>query len=283
MEGAAAEAAAAAELLDVMEMPFSARTEVETGVSRYVFYFETESEAKAAAATLDAARGGWREAGVTLSAPVITTLLKEDWTEVWKRHFAVQRISPTLVIRPSWLEHVAAPGETVIDLDPGMSFGTGAHETTQFCLKAIEELAAGGGKSFLDAGCGSGILTIAAVKFGCSPTVCFDNDPECLETTKENLARNEIPQERVGIFVGGLEAFEPGRQFDLVVANIISSVLIANTARLASWVAPGGHLIVAGILAREYAELREAFLSAGLVEIKSGTEKDWTGGVFSRR
>ncbi len=154
MEGATADAAMAGELLGGLDIEFSSTADLDTGVARFSAYFETEAEAAEAAETLRTAVEEWREAGVTLSAPVIKPLLKEDWTEVWKRHFAVQRISPTLVVRPSWLEHVAAPGETVLHVDPGMSFGTGAHETTQFCLKTIEELTRGGGKSFLDVGCG---------------------------------------------------------------------------------------------------------------------------------
>lgn len=282
MEGVAAEAAAASELLECLGYEFSVTTDVDTGASRFTAYFEVEPAACAAADELKKACDGWREIGVSLSSPVIKTLLKEDWTEVWKRHFAVQRISPTLVVRPSWLEHKATPDETVIDLDPGMSFGTGAHETTQFCMKELEILIRAGGKSFLDVGCGSGILTVAAIKLGCGRAACLDNDPECVATTKENFARNGIPESRASITAVGLESFEPGEPFEVVAANIISSVLIAHASRLVSWVAPGGHLIIAGILAREYDEARKAFTAAGLRELRNHTEKEWTGGLFAR-
>ncbi len=123
---------------------------------------------------------------------------------------------------------------------------------------------------------------MAAVKFGCAPVVCLDNDAECIATTRENLERNAIHEAQVEMHARGLEAVEPKTVFDVVVANIISSVLTTHAGRLVSWVAPNGHLVLAGILAREYDDVKKAFEAQGMRELHSGTEKEWTGGVFAR-
>ena len=143
LDGEAASSAAAFEMLDAGGFQYSAQTEAGTGVTNYIFYTESEAELKGLAAKVEASRPVWAANGVSFGPAKLSSLKKEDWTEVWKQYFKVQRISPTLVIKASWLEHVQErPDEVVVEIDPGMSFGTGSHETTQYCLKTIEELAA---------------------------------------------------------------------------------------------------------------------------------------------
>jgi len=173
--------------------------------------------------------------------------------------------------------------DVVVELDPGMSFGTGQHPTTRFCLLMIDRLSGEGRTgSFLDAGCGSGILSLAAFKLGYRPAVAFDNDPEAVSIAKDNLSKCGLKRGNVHFFAAGLEKVGPSAhgKFDIVAANIIAPVLMANAKRLLSLLKPDGRLIVAGILNEEYPQVRRTFVSLGMKELASASEKEWTGGMF---
>ena len=172
----------------------------------------------------------------------------------------------------------------MIVLDPGMSFGTGQHATTKSCIAAIDrftaEFPAGQTPSFLDAGCGSGILSIAAHALGCAPVDAFDIDPDVIPIARENAQINGIPDAELALSVSSLLDFKPGRTYDIVAANILSSALIEGREHLVSLVKPGGILILAGILTTEYPTVRDAFAALGCVELGNSTEREWTGGSF---
>ncbi len=272
------------ELFALLNIAVNASTDVETDFTTYTIYADTNDEILNIELILENAIKEWTEFGLSFTNPVVSTIKKEDWTEVWKRYFKIQHISPTLVIKATWLEYSSTPGQTVIEIDPGMSFGTGSHETTQACLKIIEEMASGSSnKSLLDAGCGSGILSIAASKLGFSPIYAFDYDEECIPGTLENMERNEVPKDSINLQQADISKYEPNLKFDFVVANIISSVLKENNDRLLSWIKPGGYLILAGILRTEYEQVREYFLNENITEIKTLTEKEWTSGLFYKK
>lgn len=251
----------------------------EMKTTSYRAYYETEEEGRELYALLVENIAQWRELGIECGDVEFASIKNEDWTEVWKKHFKIQHITDNFVIKASWLDYEKVGDEKVIEIDPGMSFGTGSHETTQFCLKTIEKLSNLGYKSFLDAGCGSGILTIGAAMFGFAPLYAFDYDHESVESTKDNIKRNKIKQ-KIHLKESDIALYEPETKFDVVIANIISGVLLANKERLMSWVNPGGCLVLAGILKAEYDNIHEAFSSNGFMEIYSSTEKEWTGGVF---
>ena len=166
-----------------------------------------------------------------------------------------------------------------------MSFGTGQHATTKFCLKAIDLFTAvdvGEPRSLLDAGCGSGILSIAAWKLGCRPVRAFDIDPEAIVIAKENAGKNGIGESELPFATAPLNSYDPeGMAFDIVAANILSSALIAGSAKLLSLVKPRGHLILAGILDKEYGSVKAHFESLGCKELVSEAEREWRGGAFS--
>ena len=274
----------AVELFAFLNIAVNASTDVETDFTTYTVYADTNDHALNIKLMLGNAINEWTKFGLSFTAPNISTIEKEDWTEVWKRYFKIQHISPTLVIKATWLEYSASPGQTVIEIDPGMSFGTGSHETTQSCLKLIEEMApVNSKKSLLDAGCGSGILSIAAAKLGYAPIYAFDYDEECIPGTLENMKRNGISTNLINLQQADISKYKPGLKFDFVVANIISSVLKANSKRLLSWVKPGGYLILAGILRTEYKIIREYFLTEHITEVKTITEKEWTSGLFYKK
>lgn len=172
----------------------------------------------------------------------------------------------------------AKPGMAVVEIDPGMSFGTGQHATTYYCLKTIDRLAGKPGvKSMLDAGCGSGILTIAAALRGYDPVDAFDNDPDAVRIAAENLALNRIGT--VSPVVGDAAVWQ-GREerYDLVCANILGHLLVAFRNNIVNWVRPGGYLTLAGILSTEFDGVAAAFIELGFEELDRETLREWTSG-----
>lgn len=270
------------EFLAGMELNFSSWRDHECGGALHTVYADNSAEANAVAERLRSLLPEWRRLGLSVNSIETGTIKREDWAEVWKRHFKVEKVSPRLVIRPSWLTHNAESNEIIIDIDPGMTFGTGQHPTTRFCMNALDELAAKGHSgSFLDAGCGSGILSIAAFKLGYKPISAFDFDPACQIVCRENFAKNAMPETAVALETADVaEVVTRPEKYHVVAANIISKVLKTNAAGLAEKVAPGGHLILAGILVEEYDEVSELFKRAGLREKYSKTDGEWSGGLF---
>lgn len=272
------------ELFNSLEIEFCSNTDIDTAQTIYSFYSNSKRESEEKRSYIISHMQLWKDFDIKLSLSENKTLKKEDWTEVWKKYFKVLHISDNLVIKASWLNYTEKKNQTVIEIDPGMSFGTGSHETTQFCLKKIEELSVKQNKSFLDAGCGSGILSIAAAKFGYKPIYAFDYDMESIIASEENFKRNNIAPKVINLKCEDISLYTPNMQFDFVNANIISSVLVKNKDRLISWVKQGGYLILAGILRTEYNIIRDEFLKQSeLIEVENYTEKEWTGGLFIRK
>jgi ribosomal protein L11 methyltransferase len=213
----------------------------------------------------------------------IARVKREDWAESWKRHFFPIEIGKSLLVKPSWSKKKPAKKQAVIILDPGLSFGTGQHPTTSFCLNEIARCRKIGTQtpSFLDIGTGSGILAIAAAKLGYQPVHAFDFDPESVRVAKENLRRNRVA-DRVKLSRDDVTKMplEPARRFDLVCANLISSLLIAERRRITKRLKPGGTLVLAGILAAEFAEVEQAFADMQLRLHSSRVENEWCSGAF---
>ncbi len=224
--------------------------------------------------------------GDLFSGPVPTVrtdvLAWEDWTESWKQHFHTFRASRRLVVKPSWETYAALPEDVVLELDPGMCFGTGYHGTTRACLQYLDDLAARlGSVSLLDAGCGSGILSLAGAKLGYAPVVAFDNDPNAATVTRENLAGAGAID--VDVRCADVGSWDGTQRFDVVVANILAPVLIENAAALAEVpVRKRGFLVLSGILTEQYAAVRRCYEDLGLREMDSRTIDEWTSGCFQR-
>lgn len=207
---------------------------------------------------------------------------EEDWAESWKEFFQVERVGRRLVIRPTWRDYQPKADEVVLDLDPGMAFGTGQHPTTRLCLRAVEELAAPGMR-MLDLGCGSGILSLAAAKLGCASVVSLDIEPIAIETTRANARLNGV-EATVQAAVGSLGDSWPlaaGQlnAFDTVVANISAGVLVSLAAELAAALRPGGTLVGSGVVAERADEVLLALAAAGLRIERLESEAGWRAAI----
>ena len=255
----------------------------ESGAMYLTAYSETPEGAAELKRKIEENMPFWSEAGAIFSDPEEFELAKEEWSEVWKKYFNIIHIADNLVIRPSWLEYTPQPGQAVVNIDPGMSFGTGQHATTAYCLKA---LAANAGKaeykSVLDAGCGSGILAIAAKLLGYDPVVAYDYDPDCVTVTLENMQCNNLTEKDIEVFTADATTYDAPQEFDFACVNILSPILCAHAPRIISWVRPDGLLALAGILSQDFDALSKTFTAAGAVELDRFTEKEWTSGLFRR-
>ena len=217
----------------------------------------------------------------------------EDWRFAYRRHFKTELVSPRIYTVPEWeLEDFVAagkpePGKIAIVSDPGMAFGTGKHETTKACLQYIDEIASGAfplaqsvPETFLDMGCGSGILSIAAKKLGFKSVSAFDVDQEAVDATLENAAKNSVELEvfRYGLGSNVKRPLPPG---DLVVANILGPLLIRFAEEISA--AAPKLLVISGILTELYPEVLAAFVARGYAEVSRKTIGEWTTGLLERK
>ena len=200
----------------------------------------------------------------TKTAPAVRELPDENWKDSYKAHFKAWKFGRLNWV-PVWERETfrLVPGEEVLWLDPGMAFGTGNHETTRLCCERLAKFAELQGTSgrVIDAGCGSGILALSAAKLGFKTIAGFDNDPEAIGVSRENAALNELGG-RVEFYVGDLTSGFAGRSAELLLANIQADVLVRFVRELSSTVAPGGQLVLSGILAQELAHVQERFAAA---------------------
>lgn len=218
----------------------------------------------------------------SIPEPQFRTVVEEEWVNAWKEHFQVTRIGQRLVVKPSWREYTPQAEDVVLELDPGMAFGTGLHPTTQMCLLALEKYVRGG-ERVLDLGTGSGILAIAAVKLGAAACLATDIDPVAVEAARANVAANGV-QDIVQVERGSLAQLPTlhsplsTAKFDLALVNILASIIVELCGQgLGEVVKPGGLAIFAGLIDTQEAEVREALKCAGLVVIERTQEKDWVG------
>ncbi len=236
-----------------------------------------------AVAAATAALGHLQAFGLRPIGELQTRLVHEDdWAEAWKSHFPVLRVGRRIVIRPTWRRHRRRPEDVVLSLDPGMAFGTGLHPTTRLCLAALEALAdegllasgraRDGSARIIDVGCGSGILAIAAGKLGAGELLGVDTDPIAVESTIANARLNGLTR-RVRVRRGSVPSGEG--PFDLVLANLIASLLVQLACPLRDELAPGGRILASGIFRDREGDVRAAFEAAGLRLGRRWAEEDW--------
>lgn len=253
-------------------------SDVQKNVSRCRAYID-KSLTDAQRASLSSGLRDLQELRLLKRLPAIREkkIVREDWAESWKKHFKPLRIGGKLLVKPSWSKTLPRRTETVVILDPGLSFGTGNHPTTEFCLEVLAKQRTAAPQSFLDAGCGSGILAIAAAKLGYKPVKAFDFDPEAVRIARENAKVNKA---KIQISRKDLTRIAFPKQYDVVCANLIDDLLINFAPLLASAVKPGGTLVLAGILTPQYSAVRKAFSQIGFRQISIKTKKEWRSGAF---
>ncbi len=279
------------EVFDGGDFVLSSWRDVECAETELRIYFPDPADAPAAKSALLAAG---EVVGAKL-APEVSTIPDEDWKFSYRKHFKTDQISPRLAVVPEWEHeawksaHPAGSAQKAIILDPGMAFGTGQHATTRACLEYVDELAVeDASRPFLDVGCGSGILAIAAALEGFRDVAGFDIDPDAVENACENAARNGLDLRFVR---GDLcnkstlpgVARTGGRVFGVVAANVLGPILIRFASEISALVdrAPSSRLILSGILDEIYPEVADAYAKQGFHEVSSKLVGEWRTGLFA--
>lgn len=199
------------------------------------------------------------------------TVDEEDWAESWKTYFEPIRITPRIVIKPSWREFAADEDDLVIEIDPGMAFGTGTHPTTSLCIQLLETHLRSGDR-VLDVGTGSGILMIASALLGAGLVEGVDSDPVAVEIAGKNLRLNDVAPERFAVARGHLSDGVSGR-YDVIVANILTDVILTLLDKVPSLLASGGIFIGSGIISENGGVVAEKMAALGF-EILDRLEKE---------
>lgn len=203
----------------------------------------------------------------------------QNWMEAWKVHYQPLRIGKNILIMPAWMDPKPDEKRLVIRINPAMAFGTGTHPTTQLCLQLLERHFAGSGE-VIDVGCGSGILSIAALQMGAAHVVAVDVDGQSVISTLENAAINHIQPERLEVGKGSVEAIRSGQfsiqKAPLVMVNILATIILRLFEQnLGELVAEDGILLLSGILEHQQTDILTAAQSAGFTLIDCITESDW--------
>jgi len=261
-------------------------------------FFPANDRAKLARAE----EGLWHLAQLrAMSAPRTRELAEEDWAEAWKKYYTILHLGKHLVIKPSWLEYAPKQNEIVVELDPGMAFGTGLHPTTRLCMIALEKYLTGAPR-VLDVGTGSGILSITAAKLGAREILALDTDAVAVETAKRNLALNRtativqveqgsIDAERLASSQGKTESSRnltspydaaACNQFDVVCINILAEVICDLAPALASALRSPGIVIASGILEYKADAVVDALNAVGCTLIEKMQADDWVALVAAK-
>jgi len=282
---AEAEEAVATLLEDLFQQPPSVYTDMETqAIVASVFYGEDSGWSPTQRNRLVNGLNELRRGGIDIGPGTITTkrVRRQDWAESWKRHFKPMEVGASLLVKPSWSKRRPRKNQAVVLLDPGLSFGTGQHPTTAFCL---EQLVAFRRKeqsqSFLDLGTGSGILAIAAAKLSYAPVHAIDFDPEAIRVATANARQNGVLKQ-LHLNRRDLTKLPPSspRKFDLICANLIANLLLTERPRILNRLQKNGRLVLAGILKTEFAMVQKAYEKAGLRLAAHRIEKEWQSGAF---
>ena len=203
----------------------------------------------------------------------------EDWSEVWKKFYKPFRAGHHLVVKPTWELYDAQPGDKVIEIDPGMAFGSGTHETTGMCMELLED-ALHGGERVIDVGTGSGILAIGAARLGAKEVTAIDIDPMAVKVARENIEHNGL-QDKVTALEGNL-LDHLDVMCDLCVANIIADVICMFAAPLNDHIVPGGLFICSGIIKEREQDVVDALTAADYTILDIRRKGEWVA-MLSRR
>lgn len=210
----------------------------------------------------------------------------EDWATAWKQYFKPIRVSDKLTIKPTWEDYEAAPDERIIELDPGMAFGTGTHPTTALCLQTLESVVRGG-EEMIDVGTGSGILAIGACRLGAKSVLALDLDPVAVSSATENVKLNDLSNQievRLSDLLGVLKEGEAGTAssklhvslpVDLVVANILAEIILLFVDDVYAALKPNGIYIASGIYKNKESDVEDGLIRSGFEIVEKRRDEDW--------
>ena len=213
-----------------------------------------------------------------------STISDPDWAERWKKYFKPLRISKNIVIKPTWERYQSEGGEIVIDIDPGMAFGTGQHASTRLCANAIEDIILKQrppeGWNVLDVGTGTGILAMCCVRLGADLVTAIDLDPLAVEIAAVNIEINDLSDQ---IQLLNRDASTMEGTFNLIVANLTAPTLMSLRDRLVAMMPPGGYLVASGIIDTYGSQLEQVFADDGLTVTDRRDEKEWLCVTFKKK
>ena len=211
----------------------------------------------------------------------LSNISDEDWANNWKQYFKPIFLGKNILIKPEWEPlPEGSEGKTVFTVDPGMSFGTGSHFSTQLCIELMEKYLKRGG-AVLDLGCGSGILSVIALLLGASHALAVDIDPNAVPVALANARRNHVDPEKYEVLAGDIVTDEAlvekigYQKYDAVFANIVADVIIASVQRVAKQLKPDGVFITSGIIRPRSGEVLAALDAAGFEVVETGERSDW--------
>ncbi len=268
--------------------------DIRPGYAVYKAYFSEDYEMEPIEAELKTMLEGLPEYGYDAGEFTIHvgSVHEDDWANAWKQYFKPVAVTERLVIKPTWEEYEPKEGELIIELDPGMAFGTGTHPTTTLCLKALES-AIDGGERLIDVGTGSGVLAIGAMKLGAAKVLALDLDPVAVKCAQENVGMNGYESEievRLSDLLGvvnGSEGAQRGADgvrppVDLVVANILAEIILLFIADVMDVLKPGGLYIASGIFKNKEAAVEAGLLAAGFEIVDVLRQEDWVAFVAGK-
>ncbi len=210
----------------------------------------------------------------------IENMAQEDWENNWRQYFKPLYVGDSIIIKPHWETVENTEGKLVFEIDPGMTFGSGQHETTRMCVEALEKTVKKGSR-VCDLGCGSGILSVISLLLGAEFAYAVDIDPNCEKIAYENAALNSIGKDRYLVECGNVLSDEKlskrlsDEKYDIVVANIVADVIIPLSEKARSFVAEGGYFICSGIIDFRMEDVKEALVKNGFEIEKIKHDGDW--------
>ena len=250
------------------------------GVSRITFYLAPDEEGLNTVANIRIAMAAVKEQHPEY-APMLLTMENvsdSDWENNWQQFYKPMEIGERLLVIPEW-EKCDPKGRITVTLNPGLTFGTGSHATTRLCLRTLDTLVQGGEK-MLDLGCGSGILSIAALRLGAKSAFACDIDDKCVDVAYENAALNGIGKDTYTVRWGNVLSDqqlrrEMGGGYDIVVANIVADVIIALSTEVRPYLKEGGYFLTSGIIDDRAEEVAAALRSAGWEILETNSNEGW--------